>query len=69
MLCSIAQKFTYYAYNNAQYLPIKLNYAQQLCLSYKKTDRHRTVSRPLELLSALLEYINPILLPKIYIYL
>ena len=33
MLCCTAQKFTYYAYINAQYLPIMLDYAQCSCLS------------------------------------
>ena len=33
MLCCTAQKFTYYALINAQYLPIMLNYAQCSCLS------------------------------------
>ena len=33
MLCCTAQKFTYYAYINAQYLSIMLDYAQCSCLS------------------------------------
>ena len=33
MLCCTAQKFTYYALINAQYLPIMLDYAQCSCLS------------------------------------